>query len=141
MGERCRQVAGRLLSWLENAAESAAVDKISCLVTEWPQVYRAGKSKGDPNDLVPMAGVAGCLAGHLGVPVQSYLPAEWLGGTCPKWEDGDPWASPRGQRVWEALTAAERVCVVASHDAVDAVGIGLKYLGRFELRRLYVGSQ
>lgn len=121
--------------WLARQSVSPEI-----LVTEWPQIYTAGKSRGDPNDLPPMAGVAMYLAGRLDVPVQSYLPAEWLGGTCPKSTTGDPWASPRGQRVWEALSQSERLAVVPTHDAIDSVGIGLRYLGRFDVTRLYSGS-
>ena len=110
------------------------------LVIEWPQVYRAGKSKGDPADLLPLVGVGMCLAGllHPGA-IKSPTPAEWI-GQLPKSTTGDPWASARGQRIGSRLSDVERGRVVPSHDAVDAVGIGLYCLGRLERRRVFPGA-
>ncbi len=101
------------------------------IAVEYPQIYRAGKSKGDPNDLLGLAAIGGGLAATFGVEVISPLPAEWIGG-IPKNTTGDPWASPRGRVIGSRLTALERAFVVASHDALDAVGIGLKVLRRLE---------
>ncbi len=162
VGERCRRIGVVLHDWacdngldMDAMLEAALKDQgdfpdearelrqthgIVALVTEWPQIYRAGKSKGNPNDLPPMVGVSMTLAGRLDVPVTAYLPVEWLHGQCPKAESGDPWRSPRGQRVWTALDRDERNNVIPSHDAIDAVGIGLFYLGRFDARRLFPGS-
>lgn len=137
IGERCRQVARGLEQYCN---KFTAMSGFQSLVTEWPQIYIAAKSKGDPNDLPPMVGVSMYLAGMLGLPVQSYIPREWLSGTCPKATTGDPWASVRGQRVWTALSETERLTVVPSHDAIDAVGIGLHYLNRFAQVKLYSGS-
>ena len=117
------------------------------LVCEWPQVYRPGKGKGDPNDLILIAGIAGSIAGALAMAVaigaeerslvvSSPTPGEWA-GQVPKSTTGDPWASARGIRIRSRLSDSEALCVVPSHDAVDAVGIGLYALGRFERRRVY----
>lgn len=117
------------------------------LVCERPQIYRASKSKGDPNDLVGLAGVAGALAGMLSLAVaqrnialgvRSALPAEWI-GQVPKSETGDPWSSARGVRIASRLSADERFAVVPSHDAVDAAGIGLFFLGRLTPTVVYSG--
>jgi hypothetical protein len=127
--------------------------KYSCptvLVAEWPQIYTRDKSKGDPNDSVPLAGVCGCLAGMLrfhparqtasdDLECVSYLPGEWAGRT-PKDETVKGCKdSPRAIKIVSRLTQSERVVwdAIKYHDAIDAVGIGLKYLGRFERRRVF----
>lgn len=51
-------------------------------IIERPQVYRAGKSKGDPNDLITLAIRVGRYQERLeaaGVPVKLYLPTTWKG--------------------------------------------------------------
>jgi len=127
--ERCRRVGVLVAAWIrEHAAPSAHVSVVG---VEWPQVYRQGKSKGDPNDLVPLAGVDVAIACELDAEVLDYLPREWCGG-IPKAEKGDPWASPRGVIVRSRLRDEELAAIVPSHDAVDATGIGLKFLGRLE---------
>lgn len=111
------------------------------LVYELPQIYTREKSKGDPNDLVKVALVAANLSGalryamagrNISMGILSPQPAEWLSGQCPKKETGDPWDSPRGYRIKIRLTDEERSVVVATHDALDSVGIGLWALGRFD---------
>lgn len=137
-GERCRLNAKALYQYVLGTGI-----KPCRLATEWPQIYTREKLKGDPNDLPPMCGVAVGLGCLLDAPVESYLPREWLSGTCPKSTDEseDPFSSPRGQRVRAALSEAEVATVVPSHDAVDAVGIGLFYLGRFTPERVLPGTR
>ncbi len=139
VGERSRQVAALVCEWivghLRRGADGQPVPP-SELVFERVQIYRAGRGKGDPNDLVPLAIISGAVAGILGCRVVSPTPREWTGGIS-KCEDGDPWASPRGGRVRRRLSDAELAAVTPSHDAVDAVGLGLWRLGRFELIRAY----
>lgn len=120
------------------------------LVAEWPQIYTRDKSKGDPNDSVPLAGVCGCLAGIIRLhpclrtlrgelECVSYLPGEWA-GRVPKDETVKGCkSSPRALKIVSRLTPAERVVwdAIKYHDAIDAVGIGLKYLGRFERQRVF----
>lgn len=101
---------------------------------EWPQIYRAQRALGDPNDLPPIAAVGTAVAAMLGATVvHSYTPREWA-GQVPKATKGDCKASPRALRirsrlagpelaVWEALRTSD-------HDAVDAIGIGCHHLGR-----------
>lgn len=119
-----------------------AIDRFSgitpdTLVVEYPQVYTQDKSKGNPNQLTPLAAMGGVLAGlYPNSAVMSPLPRDWT-GNVPKAEEGDPWKSPRGQRVWDRLSPAERKNVVPSHDAIDAVGLGLWGLGRYERMRVY----
>ncbi len=135
---------------------------IDVLVYEWPQVYRearqryrnksGGVSKRDPNDLLPLAGINLAVALAVMAPVRAYAPRAWKGTG-----DGDECT----RRVRERLTPEEfsRIylpdntcgnCVLRTpsgaclkpssclaHNAYDGVGIGLKYLSRFERRRVF----
>lgn len=136
--DRCRKVARLIHEW--HSALDAGDPRSVHLAVERPQIYRASKSKGDPNDLPPMVGIDAALATLMDCPVTSYLPREWVGGTS-KAETGDAWMSPRGQRVWSRLSEAERqAVVVVTHDVIDAVGIGLHHLRRFVPRSVYPGA-
>jgi hypothetical protein len=118
------------------------------VVVEWPQVYRASKSPGDPNDLIGLAGVSMCIAGILttaslsrneALGIFSYTPATWA-GQLPK-SKVKKIASPRGKRIEAALTVDElRFFKPFDHDAVDAIGIGLYHLGRFLPNRVFPGA-
>lgn len=132
--ERVRLIAGEVGHWWAGRAANPAVAPE--LAWERPQVYRAGRSKGDPNDLIPLAMLGGHVAGVLGCTVvRSYTPHEWAHGTT-KSKTGDPWDSPRGGRLRRLLDADELAAVVPSHDAIDALGIGLNHLGRFAAVRI-----
>jgi hypothetical protein len=99
-------------------------------ISEVPQVYRAGASKGDPDDLIQLAGVVGVFSSifrattHLGV-----KPREWK-GQVPK--------DVHHARLVKTLTPEEMAMVEASappslrHNVLDAVGIGRYF---FEARR------
>jgi hypothetical protein len=127
--ERCRRVGALIAVWIrEHAAPSAHIPVIG---VEWPQIYSHGKGKGDPNLIVPLAGVDVAVACELDAEVLDYLPGEWSGG-IPKSERGNPWDSPRGVITRSRLRDEELAVIVPSHDAVDAVAIGLKFLGRLE---------
>lgn len=143
IGERCLRAAQIIAGWV---VANDARPKV--LAVEWPQWYPAARSKVDPNDLAGLAGVCGALAGILamgaaaqdhGLQVVSYTPAEWAGQT-PKSKTGNPWRSPRGQRIRSRLTEDELEAVPPKHDAVDAVGIGLYHLGKFERVRIFPGA-
>jgi hypothetical protein len=91
-------------------------------ISEVPQVYRAGASKGDPDDLIQLAGVVGVFAQafrattHFGV-----KPREWK-GQVPK--------DVHHARLVKTLTPEELAMVEAAappslrHNVLDAVGIG-----------------
>jgi len=129
MLKRCRDVALAIAYWCPSVPAT--------ICAEYPQIYTAEKSKGDPNNLTPLAGIGGCIAGLFPeARILSPKPRDWT-GNVPKNETGDPWKSPRGQRVWDRLSAAERAVVIPSHDAIDSVGLGLWCLGRFERRRVF----
>ena len=130
------------------------VQRIDTLVFEWPQIYTAVKSKGDPNDLIPMAGVGCALATMLGVStVRAPHPADWIGQcpkVCPKCKgirakscklcSGSAWKTPRGRRIADALTQPERDRVPDQHDVIDSVGLGAWWHGRLVLVRNFPGA-
>lgn len=122
-------------------------------VTEWPVVYGPGKGKGNPSGLLYMPGVSSALGAMLmidpalkpyrtGLIAYQYLPREWCMGTSKpsKGSFRDYVVSSRGERIISRLTECEKrvwIDQVTTHDAGDAVGIGLKHLGRFERKRVY----
>jgi hypothetical protein len=154
-GARWMHVAAEVVSWAE------ARGRIDSVVFERPQWYARAKSKGDPNQLAGVAGVAANVTGMLWkncIHVTSPTPAEWIGQVskvCPACEgrkttkrtDGkkgrgapriciechnSAWGTPRGRRIWSRLSEAERALCPDQNDAIDAVGIGLWALGRLE---------
>ncbi len=132
IGQRCLTVAQLIRAWVHGHGL-----KIDELVIEWPRCYT--RMKGDPADLFPLAGVGMCLAGMYDVPVTAPTAPEWI-GNIPKTTTGDPLASIRAQRIWSRLSEAERLCVVLSHDAIDATGLALFRLGRLEIRKGFIGA-
>lgn len=143
IGQRCHAMARDVAAW----AHGVHADP-RCYVYEWPQVYAAVKSEGDPNDLIGLSAVGAALGGILWasaaarntvIEIVTPLPAEWA-GQLPKTKSGDPWDSPRGHRIASRLDKHERARVPAQHDVLDAVGIGLFALARFERTRVFPGS-
>lgn len=118
------------------------------VVAERPQVYDRTKSRGDPNDLVPLEGIGACLAGLFDPQhVAGYLPREWKGTIDP--EEISRRVRSRlstiefSRRIVPGNTCSactfhrtEQDCLkpdsCLAHNVHDAIGIGLKYLGRFE---------
>lgn len=94
---------------------------VSHLACEVPQIYP--QSKADPNDMIPVALLAGALIGYFSAAfVKMPRPREWK-GQVPK--------AIHNARTLAKLTDDERaLCAGHSHDELDAVGIGLWYLGR-----------
>jgi hypothetical protein len=116
---------------------------VTDVVYERPQVYRASKSKGDPNDLLAIPAIGAAVAewyvtdaSNPKVAILSYTPREWA-GTLPKETDGkllkrDLFTNPRALRIRERLRDNElRVFeCIETYDELDAIGIGLHHLGR-----------
>ena len=140
--DRCVRVAIAAARW------AIALDaNPRYLIVEWPQVYTRGKSKGDPNDLLLLAGIDAAFAAIMSAAVsardvalvlRSPKPAEWA-GQLPKTTKGNPWDSVRARRIRSRLSEEELLNVESSHDAIDAVGIGLHALGRFERHVVFDG--
>lgn len=124
---------------------------ISGVIFERPQWYSKAKSKGDPNQLAGVAGVAACVVGILSgsrerLEVSSPTPAEWIGQVpktcatcgankkkCPDCK-GSAWETPRGRRIRSRLSETELDLVPDQNDAIDACGLGLWALGRLTPR-------
>lgn len=135
-GARWRAVSSEIQWWV------AARDVIApmLVVYERPQIYRASKSKGDPNDLIGLAAVgAGVVMLYPGARVLTPTPAEWC-GQLPKATRGRASASPRARRILSRLTSIELPRAPDQHDALDAVGLGLWALGRLEIRHANSGA-
>lgn len=148
---RCVQMAAKIVQTIRG--ERLEPD---ALIFEWPQIYTAAKSKGDPNDLIYMAGVGTALAvalsGKLSA-VHSPQPGDWtrIPKACPKCHRspgpkscpmcrGSAWRTPRGALIAESLTDGERFKVNDQHDEIDSVGLGLWKLGRLATRRVFPGA-
>lgn len=121
--------------------EASGRGYVGGLVWERPQIYRASKSKGDPNDLIGLAAIGNGVACATKWPygVLAPTPSQWT-GQVKKSTKGSAWKSARGMRVASRLTPAEFVLVPDQHDVVDAVGLGLWALGRLEVTRVYSSS-
>lgn len=107
---------------------------VDVLVVEFPQVYAGGKAKGDPRDLLTLAAIDGAIGVEIPARrrVLRYFPREWKGQT-----DADLML----ERILERLDALEVDQIAPCraslrHNAIDAVGIGLKALGRLEPRKV-----
>jgi hypothetical protein len=111
------------------------------IAVEWPQIYvsqlRAGKGKkkADPNDLLALCGVDAALAALLGTPTTSYQPHQWKGSMD---KDASHLRIESRLRPAELAVAAEgrEAAGALEHNVIDAIGIGLFHLGRFERRRV-----
>lgn len=102
---------------------------------EKPQIYRASKSKGDPNDLIKVAIQVGrfverCENRDTGGRVHFVLPAEWKGQVSK--EIIIP-------RILSTLSEHERYLIEQAcaqiargkvHNMIEAIGIGLHACGR-----------
>jgi hypothetical protein len=105
--------------------------RVTETVVECPQVYTASHSKGDPNDLIPLAAIDGAVCGAYWAlhrsKATSYLPAQWKGQT-PK--------AVHHNRIKALLTEQEKArCVFPRetslhHNVWDAVALGMFHVGR-----------
>jgi len=91
-------------------------------ISEVPQVYRAGASKGDPDDLLQLAGVVGVFSILVSADVRiGVKPREWK-GQVPK--------DVHHARLVKTLSAEDLEKINAAappslrHNVLDAVGIG-----------------
>lgn len=130
--QRALDLETRIVAWVGLTLGVRGVAQLRFFAAEYPQIRGAGRSKGDPNQFLPMAAVIGAVARGLGLGADrchAVFPSEWIGGV-PKTTSGDPRESIRGRRVWGLLTAAERERLELQHDAFDAAGMGLYLTGR-----------
>lgn len=146
---RCLRVANELAAWWGETR-----GKVECyvrtIIFEWPQIYKATKSKGNPNQLVPLAAIGNSLAAMLSMinvnhgvrppELLSPTPAEWTGQLPKSTRPGQAWKSPRGKRIASRLLEGEREIIPAQHDAIDSLGLGLWALGRYDVHRALSGA-
>jgi Holliday junction resolvasome RuvABC endonuclease subunit len=96
------------------------------MAIELPQVYMRTRSKGDPNDLIHLAGLVGALTHWFRGTTFTYLPHDWK-GTVPK--------EIMEARILKRLSDDEKSKIQKApkglmHNVYDAVGIGLVHLKR-----------
>ena len=115
------------------------VDGLFQAAVEVPQIYSAGFSKGDPNDLIDITLVAGAVLGAGNCASIWFRPREWKGQV-----DGDVMIT----RIRSKLTQKEldrvrlptkrdgkSVRETVAHNVWDAVGVGLYALKKLKLKR------
>jgi hypothetical protein len=105
------------------------------VVTECPQIYTAGKGKGNPNLLIPLAQIGAVFASQcIGANWIEVLPHGWKGGLDP---------DAMIERIKRRLSREETARVESfkrgglDHNIWDAIGIGLWRTGRLEPRRIF----
>lgn len=109
---------------MANAVITEVGRQVDDCVVELMQLYAKGKAK--PDDLMQLYGVAGAIVHASNASYyEGYLPKEWK-SNVPK--------NIHNKRVLEKLEGRELHCLPPDssflHNAIDAVGIGLFYLGR-----------
>jgi hypothetical protein len=110
-----------------------------CVAVEVPQVYAAGFSRGDPNDLIDITLVAGAVLGTGDRTSIWFRPREWKGQV-----DGDVMIT----RIRSKLTQVEldrvrlptkrdgkSVRETVAHNVWDGVGVGLHAIKKLKLKR------
>lgn len=106
---------------------------LSCnAVIEKPRIYPQVKQrKGDLNDLVDLAMVAGAVAAGVDEPyfVRTLYPHEWK-GNMPKEKMTALIRSRLSDSESNLVALEERACGRLIHNVLDAVGIGLYVSGR-----------
>ena len=138
LAQRCEYMASLIRGWFTNNASRWLADKVD-VVFEWPRIYPRQRGK-KPNDLPALVGVGMAVCKPFYGEVYCYYPQEWA-GQLPKAKGKQKAdASPRAQRIWSRLTEEEKnVWPKGQHDALDAIGIGLYHLKRFDPRKVYEG--
>jgi hypothetical protein len=124
------EVARYVSMWARRCMFNHANDegRVGLVLVEGQQIYR--RSKGDPNDLLPLAQcIGGVLARVDSFDRQIVLPAKWTGGV-PK--------PVRQRRLLARLHPEELAMIKAikpatkAHNVIDAVHIGMWHIGRVE---------
>lgn len=131
----CALVAWEVRTWVGTGTEI-----VTEIVFEWPRIYArgGGRSKGDPNDLRALCGVDGAVAAIFDRAESKFVePAEWKGQKSHEAVETKVETALDAVEVaiWQA--ARDRAGKTLEHNVTDAVGIGLKALGRFERKRVF----
>lgn len=138
-GARWVRCAWLVAKWVSDLT----IDTPTTVIFEKPQIYSWSKAKGDPNQLLGLAGVGAAVAMHYSARsapslfrILSPTPAEWC-GQIPKATKGSAKESPRAKRILSRLKPGELALVPNQHDVLDAVGLGLHALGRLGIKHVY----
>ena len=135
--EEHNQMAKCILFWAEKAEKPKKIDYDNGraeLLVEWMQIYPDEREVNPNTSLLPLIGVVAHLSGarQWGGRI-SYRPHEWKRSL-----NGDAMT----QRILERLAPEEKLAIEPCgmsvyHNAVDAVGLGLRHLGRLERKRVF----
>jgi len=145
----CAAMAYAVLNWCDKWANN--VNVVDVLALEIPQIYSraGGKSKGDPNNIMPLFGVVSAIAALFPMAtVEWERPRGWKGNT-PK-PDSAKKKYVIKERVIERLSAGELAVIdwpssrkdtdtarEQDWDVADAIGVGMFVLGYFERARAF----
>ena len=104
------------------------------MVLEIMQVYRAGKSKADPKDLIHLSLLGGCLLTLSKAPAVLCQPAEWNGGADKKVTEFRVLRAFKESPTENAVLYAclKQFPKGIHHNIYDGVGIGLNHFGRYK---------
>lgn len=94
------------------------------LVVEYPQVYVRARSKGDPNDLIQLAGVVGAISARFPAWPVGYLPAQWKGQLSKE----ICWARAERDLEVHELNRVKWPAKSLRHNVEDALALGLYHL-------------
>lgn len=145
---RCLEMSLLVAEW---ALDLIAWDAYALeMCTEWPVIYPPGKGKPAPSRSLPgLSGVATGVAAllsraHPTLTTSGHTPKDWSMGTKKEGPSGtlkDWRKSTRYHRVRKRFASSSVEfsiwqAQVKTHDAMDAVGIGLYHLGRFDPVRI-----
>lgn len=108
-----------------------AVQVVGNLVIEKPQIYRAGKSKAKPNDLITLAIQVGRYVERCkGMRVTLVTPAEWKGQVSKEIIVPRILGTLNERERGIATQASLGIAKGKIHNMVEAIGIGLHHCGR-----------
>lgn len=128
-------MASCVVVWLDRCVDG--------VILEFPQTYGGRASKGDANDLFPLACIDGAIAEALisvnnKITVGQYTPHQWK-GSIGKPKNGETYIIE--SRIRDRLSDEELSRIVwpkakkLTWDVSDAIGLGLFFLGRFGTKR------
>ncbi len=115
---------------------------IAYLVLETPQTYGGRAGAGDANDLFPLAALNGALVvAFPHAQVTSYTPREWKGSVEKPKKVADAYSIEEKVRARLSPAELKNITwpknVAHGYDVTDAVGLALKFMGRFEKVRAF----
>ncbi len=144
--EGCTAMAIDVLNW------ASVYGQLDRLVLEWPQTYSGRSSRGDTDDLLPLAGVDAAIvtlfhhvrrlvANWEAGRVHFFKPHDWKGSIQKPKKVSDDY--PVVGMCERRLKDDERCNIDLPNnvrhqwDVFDAVGVGLKHFNRFERHRVF----